>query len=112
MKISRRKWISGCVAGAVGLTLHTSLADDSISGLDIIDCHTHFFDPTRPEGIPWPSKSSPLYRTVLPKHLRKLKTFRPVTGAVIVEASPWVEDNAWLLDLAKDDPFVVGIVGR
>lgn len=112
MKISRRKWISGCVAGAVGLTLHTSLADDSISDLNIIDCHTHFFDPTRPEGIPWPSKSSPLYRTILPKDLRKLKTFRPVTGAMIVEASPWVEDNAWLLGLAKDDPFVVGIVGR
>ncbi len=29
-----------------------------------------------------------------------------------MEASPWVEDNAWLLDLAKDDPFVVGIIGN
>ena len=34
MKISRRKWISGCVAGAVGLTLHTSLADHDLA-LDV-----------------------------------------------------------------------------
>jgi predicted TIM-barrel fold metal-dependent hydrolase len=35
-----------------------------------------------------------------------------VTGTVIVEASEWIEDNQWLLDLAKDDPWIVGIVGR
>jgi L-fuconolactonase len=35
-----------------------------------------------------------------------------VTGTVIVEASAWLEDNQWLLDLAKDDPFIVGVVGR
>ena len=112
MKISRRKWIAGIVASATGVTLRTSLAKDAIADLDIIDCHTHFYDPTRPEGIPWPGKGTPLYRTVLPKHLRTLKQFRPVTGTVIVEASPRIEDNAWLLELAKDDPFVVGIIGR
>ena len=21
----------------------------------IIDTHTHFYDPTRPEGVPWPN---------------------------------------------------------
>lgn len=80
--------------------------------LEIIDCHTHFYDPTRPEGVPWPSAGSSLYRTVLPQHLRELKQYRRITGTVIVEASPLVEDNAWLLDLAKDDPFIVGIVGN
>lgn len=111
-RISRRKWIAGNVAGAVGLTLSTHPAKGSFDDPDIIDCHTHFYDPTRPEGIPWPGKETPLYRTVLPKHLRELKQFRRVTGTVIVEASPRVEDNAWLLDLAKQDPFVVGIVGH
>jgi predicted TIM-barrel fold metal-dependent hydrolase len=80
--------------------------------LDIIDCHTHFYDPSRPEGVPFPAKGSPIYRTVLPEHLRAQKMFRRVTGTVIVEASPWVEDNAWLLNLAEKDPFVVGIIGR
>jgi len=80
--------------------------------LDVIDCHTHFYDPQRPQGVPWPSKGSSLYRTVLPKHLRALPQALPVTGTVIVEASSWLEDNQWLLDLAADDPFVVGIVGH
>jgi len=31
---------------------------------------------------------------------------------VVVEASAWVEDNQWLLDQTKDDPFFHGIVGR
>jgi len=94
-----------------GLSLGTLVADEP-EPLDIIDCHTHFYDPTRAEGIPWPGKGTPLYRTVLPNHLRELKQFRRVTGTVIVEASPRVEDNTWLLELAKDDPFIVGIVGR
>lgn len=85
---------------------------DQSNDLEIIDCHTHFYDPTRPEGVPWPSAGSSLYRTVLPQHLRELKQYRRITGTVIVEASPLVEDNAWLLDLAKDDPFIVGIVGN
>lgn len=80
--------------------------------LDIIDCHTHFYDPNRAEGVPWPDKQSSLYRTVLPKHLRALPKPQPLGGTVIVEASSWVEDNQWLLDLAKDDPFIVGIVGH
>ncbi len=77
-----------------------------------IDCHPHFYDPSRPQGVPWPPQKSPIYRTVLPKHLKALKKPREVTGVVIVEASKWVEDNQWLLDIAKDDPFIVGIVGN
>jgi predicted TIM-barrel fold metal-dependent hydrolase len=35
-----------------------------------------------------------------------------VKGAVVVEASPWREDNQWVLDLAKDDPIIVALVGH
>ena len=111
-KINRRTWVAGGVSGLVGLSLAALLAEDAKSDLDIIDCHTHFYDPTRPEGIPWPGKGTPLYRPVLPKHLRELKQFRRVTGTVIVEASDRLDDNAWLLELAQDDPFIVGIVGH
>ena len=110
--ISRRQWIACSSAGTVGIGLSSLFAVETAAELDIIDCHTHFYDPTRPEGVPWPPKDSPLYRTVLPQDLRALKKFRPVTGTVIVEASNRVEDNAWLLELAKDDPFIVGIVGN
>jgi len=79
----------------------------------IIDTHTHFYDPTRPEGVPWPGKGDKvLYRPVLPAEFKKLAAPHGVTGTVVVEASSRVEDNQWLLDLAKDEPFLVGIVGR
>lgn len=76
------------------------------------DCHTHFYDPTRPEGVPWPEKGTKLYRKVLPVDYKALATPLGITGTVVVEASPWLEDNAWLLKLAKDDPFLVGVIGR
>ncbi len=79
----------------------------------IIDTHTHFYDPTRPQGVPWPSpKEKALYRPVLPEHYKALAVPEGVTGTVVVEASAWLEDNQWILDLAKKDPFLVGHVGN
>jgi predicted TIM-barrel fold metal-dependent hydrolase len=79
----------------------------------VIDVHTHFYDPTRKEGVPWPGKDSKeLYRPVLPAEFKKLAAPHGVTGTVVVEASPWVEDNQWLLDQAKDNDVIVGVVGR
>jgi L-fuconolactonase len=78
-----------------------------------IDMHTHFYDPRRPQGVPWPGKDDKLlYRPVLPAEYKKLAMPHGVTGTVVVEASPWVEDNHWLLDLAKDEAFVIGVIGR
>ena len=79
----------------------------------IIDTHTHFYDPTRPQGVPWPpSDNALLYRTVLPEHHKALARHEGVTGTVVVEASAWLEDNAWVLDLAAGDPYIVGLVGH
>jgi L-fuconolactonase len=79
----------------------------------IIDTHTHFYDPSRPESVPWPGKDDKvLYRTVLPDEFKKLVKPHCVTGTVVVEASPWPKDNDWLLGLAKKYPVIVGIVGR
>lgn len=112
MKDAHRFWILFIITGSLVIQANFVSAEDKQRGIDVIDCHTHFYDPTRPEGIPWPAKNSSLYRTVLPQHLRELKKYQPVTGTVIVEAVNRLEDNTWLLDLAKDDPFIVGIVGR
>jgi L-fuconolactonase len=79
----------------------------------IIDTHTHFYDPTRPEGVPWPPPENQLlYRTVLPADLKRVAAAEGVTGTVVVEASAWLEDNQWILDLAAEDPFIVGLVGQ
>jgi L-fuconolactonase len=79
----------------------------------IIDAHTHFYDPSRPQGVPWPSPDDVLlYRTVLPDHYKALALPEGVAGTVVVEASVWLEDNQWVLDLAAQDPFIVGLVGH
>lgn len=81
--------------------------------IPVIDTHTHFYDPARPQGVPWPAKDDPfLYRTVLPPEYEAVARPLGVTGTVVVEASPWVEDNQWVLDLAARDPFIVGVVGN
>ena len=79
----------------------------------IIDAHVHFYDPSRPQGVPWPpSNDTLLYRAVLPKDYRALAVPQPVDGVVVVEASSWVEDNQWALDLAEREPLIVGLVGN
>ena len=63
--------------------------------------------------MPWPGKGDKvLYRPVLPEEFKELAAPHGVTGTVVVEASPWVEDNQWLLDQAKDNDVIVGVVGR
>ena len=41
-----------------------------------------------------------------------LKKYQPVNATVVVEASKLVEDNQWILDVAKDNPVIIGFVGR
>lgn len=83
------------------------------SAFTIIDTHTHFYDPARPQGVPWPPRDEKrLYRTVLPQDYLALPVPQPVAGTVVVEASPWVEDNQWVLDLASRNSFIVGLVGN
>ena len=79
----------------------------------IIDTHVHFFDPSRPQGVPWPEPDDDLlYRTVLPEHYKAVAKPEGVTGVIVIEASEWVEDNQWVLDLAAEDPFIVALVGH
>ncbi|MEE2657870.1 MAG: amidohydrolase family protein [Candidatus Latescibacterota bacterium] len=78
-----------------------------------VDTHTHFYDPSRPEGVPWPpADNGSLYRTVLPEHHRELAQPHGITGTVVVEASAWLDDNQWILDLADDDPWLLGLIGH
>ena len=107
--VTRRSFVGALTMGAALSPARAEIAAPS----RIIDTHTHFYDPTRPQGVPWPSKSETLlYRRVLPNDLRRVAEGLPLAGTVVVEASPWLEDNQWLLDLAKDEPLIVGVVGH
>ena len=111
-----RRDVLTCSLGAVTAAFlgHTARAADTRTA-PVIDTHTHFYDPTRPQGVPWPGKGDAfLYRPVLPAEWEDLVAPLGVTGTIVVEASPLVEDNQWLLDLAaeqKPRPGMQGIVG-
>src|SRR2546427_8882723 len=107
--INRRLFLQSTALGLTSAAFAQEKAPDSA----IIDTHTHFYDPTRPQGVLWPSKTEPLlYRRTLPEDFRYVVQEWRVTGTIVVEASPWLEDNQWLLDLAKENPLIVGIVGH
>lgn len=83
------------------------------SPIPIIDTHIHLFDPTRKQGVPWPKPDNPvLYQPALPERYRKLAGPLGIKGAIEVEASPWLEDNQWVLDVAAGDKIIVGTVGN
>lgn len=79
--------------------------------IPIIDTHIHLFDPTRPQGVPWPPKDTVMYRPALPGRYRALTKALGVKGAIEVECSPWLEDNQWVLDVMAKDTIMVGTVG-
>jgi L-fucono-1,5-lactonase len=82
-------------------------------GIPVIDTHIHLFDPTRPEGVPWPSKNnSVLYQPALPDRYRKIAVPFGIKGAIEVECSTWLEDNQWVLDVAAKDTIMVGTIGN
>lgn len=78
----------------------------------IIDTHTHFYDPTRPQGVPWPAQGSPLYRPVYPADWAAVAGKHGIRETVVVEASNLLEDNDWILNLAAKEKSIVGFVGN
>jgi predicted TIM-barrel fold metal-dependent hydrolase len=120
MITTRREFLGSAIGTAAGFLAGAELRaglDDPPAQLAawgaVVDCHTHFYDPSRPEGVPWPGKDDKvLYRTVLPRHFLEEAAPVGVTKTVVVEASPRVEDNAWLLELAQANPAIIGVVGN
>jgi predicted TIM-barrel fold metal-dependent hydrolase len=108
MKVDRRRFCAGAMAAAAFPS--RGMADDV--RIPIIDTHIHLFDATRPQGAPY--GGPPEYTS----HVAKPETYRAVAapfgivGAIAVEASPWSEDNLWLLETATADPIIVGVIGN
>ncbi|MCM8538440.1 MAG: amidohydrolase family protein [Lentisphaeraceae bacterium] len=105
IKLSRRQ----CLFATAALALP---ACSSMDSYEIIDTHTHFYDPFRPEGVPWPGKNSSLYRKVTASDFVKASKPFGVTGTIVIEASSWIEDNKYLLELAMKHKVIYGVVGH
>ncbi len=80
--------------------------------MKFIDAHVHFYDINRPEGLDWPSESSPIYKTSLPQDL--IAAHEPATpvACVAIETSRRFSDDLWLFELAKQTPFIAGVVAN
>ncbi len=104
--VNRRTFLGASASAAL-----TSAAPAD-SPIPIIDTHIHLYDPTRPQGVPWPPKGGKVpYQPMLPDTFRKVTKPFGVVGAIEVECSPWLEDNQWVLDVIAKDTIMLGTVG-
>jgi len=113
--MTRRNFLRNTTATAATAMLARTAATAAapVAPIPAIDTHIHLYDPTRPQGIPWPPKTDALlYQPHLPETFRPTVAPFRVVGAVVVEASDWVEDNQWILDLANTNSEIVGFVGN
>ena len=109
--MQRREFLAGSAAAAA----MTTMADaQSLADIPIIDTHIHLFDSRRPQGVPYagsPEWEKEHHGVALPATFRAFAEPLNIVGAIELEASPWVEDNLWVLEQIQTDPLYVGTVG-
>lgn len=112
MNTTRRTFLMSTAAAAA--VAGTRVGAQTATALPVIDAHIHLFDPRRPQGVPYAGPRVPGVAPVpaLPDRYRGLAVPLGVVGAIKVEASPWIEDNLWALQVAETDPIIVGVIGN
>jgi L-fuconolactonase len=108
---SRRDFLSRAAA-TVAAAAFPRAGEGQSAAIPIIDTHIHLYDPDRPQGAPYAGPPGVPRVAAYPERYRKLAVPLGVVGAIKVEASPWIEDNLWVLEVAQTDPIIVGVVGN
>jgi predicted TIM-barrel fold metal-dependent hydrolase len=111
--VSRRTLLA--MAAASGAVATTGAAQaQSLAGIPIIDAHIHLFDGRRPLGAGYMGSQAyrALSQTSLPQMYAPLARPTGIVGAIVVESSAWIDDNAWYLEQVRADPIMVGVCGR
>lgn len=129
--VRRRNLINGCIGAAAWFMMQSvpiayaadsgarAAVDDYLASEKsrghrhpIIDTHIHFYQPSRPGGVPWPDCPSALCRDVLPPEYKALAAANGIVAAGAIEASPLVADNQWLQNLLGRDKFFIFFAGQ
>jgi L-fuconolactonase len=72
----------------------------------IMDTHLHLFQVDRPGGVPWPPRTNKhLFKNSLPADYEAVARPLGIVGSGVIEASPLVADNQWVLDQIAGRPF-------
>ncbi|PMS14709.1 amidohydrolase [Trinickia dabaoshanensis] len=79
--------------------------------MDTIDAHQHFWQLARGDYGWLTPALAPLYRDFSPGDLRPIARAAGVARGIVVQAAPTVAETRYLLDLARDDPSIAGVVG-
>ncbi|WP_421031473.1 amidohydrolase family protein [Paraburkholderia kururiensis] len=81
------------------------------SAVPRIDAHQHFWKPERGDYGWLTPELTTLYRTFGPADLAPLREQAHVARTVVVQAAPTVDETRYLLDLAREEESVAGVVG-
>jgi len=111
MTCSRRKFLAGTTATAFAAAAAPACAA-TIDDIPIIDCHIHLFDANRPQGAPYKGGRGFAGGVALPSMYAKIAKPLGIVGVIEVDASPWLEDNLWVLETIQPEPIMVGTVGN
>ncbi|MFS4579774.1 amidohydrolase family protein [Phaeobacter sp. C3_T13_0] len=76
-----------------------------------IDAHQHFWALARGDYGWLTPELPPLYRDFLPADLAPVLRVNGVEGTVLVQAAPTIAETEFMLGLADDNPFILGVVG-
>jgi predicted TIM-barrel fold metal-dependent hydrolase len=108
-ELHRRAFLGSSVGATLAGT--TTPVEAQPAAIPIIDCHIHLFDQARPQGAPYSGGRGDT-EPALPARYRKLASPLGIVGAIEVEASPWIEDNLWVLEVEEKDPMMIGTIGN
>lgn len=112
--ISRRRFLATAASATVAATAlpRVSKAAAANDAIPIIDTHIHLFDGSRPQGAPYKGSKSFVGGVSLPAMYSAIARPLGIVGAVQIDASPWIEDNLWVLETIQPVPFMLGHVGN
>jgi len=76
----------------------------------IVDAHQHFWDPARGD-YGWLTPDNPIHRLFSADDLQPLMARAGVDATIIVQAAPTLAESDYMLDIARNTPWILGVVG-